>query len=50
MSEEIEDFEDEEEELECSSCGGYGEFAGDPNTNYFPTCSRCRGTGIEPQD
>jgi hypothetical protein len=40
----------EEEEQQCSSCGGYGEHAGNPHTNYFPTCAWCGGSGIEPQD
>lgn len=46
---EQDDSVDEEDE-ECSSCDGYGEFAGDPHSNYFPTCSRCNGSGLEPQD
>lgn len=37
---------EEEEPEECQSCDGFGELPGNPNTNYFPTCTACNGTGI----
>jgi len=36
----------EEEPEECPACDGYGELPGNPNTNDFPTCSACNGTGL----
>lgn len=37
---------EEEEPEECPACDGMGELPGNPNTNQFPTCSVCNGTGI----
>jgi len=37
---------EEEEPEECRSCDGYGELPGNPNTNEFPICWVCNGTGI----
>jgi DnaJ-class molecular chaperone len=37
---------EEEEPEECRACDGYGELPGNPNTNDFPTCHACNGTGL----
>jgi len=37
---------EEEEPEECPVCDGYGELPGNPNTNDFPTCHACNGTGL----
>ncbi len=37
----------DDEPTECEACDGIGEFQGDPNTNQFPKCARCDGSGVK---